>query len=355
MKLLIFSDLHCHPHKKSSERLQNCIDVLDWVFRTSIENKINNIVFLGDLFHDRQKIDVLTYQKTYEVLEKYLFENKINLYLLLGNHDLWHNQKWDISSINPLRKLPGVKVINEPSVEVLEDDYLFGFLPYTHNPIEDLKKVESQWSKLSKKNTPKILGGHIAVDGAVWNVKYNTTAEVAIEHDGDMIKVGPSIFKNWDKVFLGHYHSEQKLNDKVEYVGSPLQLSFGEAFQQKHIIIYDIDKNECKYAINNFSPKHFIINEDELENYELEGNFIRLEVSDISSSTMAEFRKELVENKKVATMEIKQSVKREDHVISDAKSILYKEDEMVEKYVEQTNVDLEKEKLINIGKVILSN
>lgn len=358
MKTLIFSDLHCHPHKKSSERLQDCINVLDWVFKTSIENNINTIIFLGDLFHDRQKIDVLTYQKTYEVLEKYLFENKINLYLLLGNHDLWHNQKWDISSVNPLRKLPGVRVISKPSVEVLNDKYLFGFLPYTHNPIEDLKIVESQWKDESKKRNikcNKVIGSHIAVDGAIWNVKHNTVAEVVIEHDGDMIKVGPSVFENWDKVFLGHYHAEQKLTEKIEYVGSPLQLTFGEAFQEKHIIIYDLDKNECKYIKNNFSPKHFIINEDEIDKYKLEGNFIRLEVSDISSSKMVELRKNLVEDKKVATMEIKQYVKKEDHIVDDAKSILNNEDEMIEKYVEQSKVDLEKEKLIKIGKLILSN
>jgi len=358
MKILIFSDIHIHPHKKSVERLDDCIKVLDWVFDTAESNNIENIIFLGDLFHDRQKIDVLTYQKTFEIFEKHLLNKKINLYLLLGNHDLWHHQKWDVSSVNPLRNLPGVSVVNEPCVKQISDDYLFGFLPYTHDPIEDLKKVEKDWKKLCKEKSvdpPKILGAHIAVDGALWNVKYGTTAEVAIEHDGDMVKVGPNIFADWDKVHLGHYHAEQKLTKNVEYVGSPLQLSFGEAFQDKHVIIYDIEKNQSQYVKNEFSPKHYIINENQLEDYKLEGNFIRLEVEDISSSSMAEVRKNLVENKKVATMEIKQFVKKEDHIITDAKSILYKEDEMIEKYVDQVNVDLEKEKLISIGKVILSD
>lgn len=360
MKALIFSDIHIHPHKKSVERLDDCIKTLDWVFSTAESNNIENIIFLGDLFHDRQKIDVLTYHKTFEVFEKHLLKNKFSLHLLLGNHDLWHSQKWDVSSVNPLRNLPGVTVINEPCVKPISKskDYLFAFLPYTHDPIEDLKKVEKEWKAECKKrnaNPPKVLGAHIAVDGAVWNVKYGTTAEVAIEHDGDMVKVGPSIFDNWDRVFLGHYHAEQKLTKNVEYVGSPLQLSFGEAFQDKHIIIYDFENDKCKYVKNDFSPKHYIINEDDLDQYELEGNFIRLEVKDISSSSMAEIRKNLVEDKKVATMEIKQFIKKEEHVITDAKSILHKEDEMLEKYVEQVNVDLEKEKLISVGKVILSD
>jgi DNA repair exonuclease SbcCD nuclease subunit len=355
MKILIFSDIHIHPHKKSVERLEDCIKVLDWVFSCAKENNVRDIIFLGDLFHDRQKIDVLTYQKTFEILEKHLINNKLNLFLLLGNHDLWHNQKWDVSSVNPLRNLPGVSVINEPCVRSLSDEYLFGFLPYTHDPISDIQKIEKQWKNECKDkniNPPKLLGGHIAVDGALWNVKYGTTAEVAIEHDGDMVKVGPGIFDNWDRVFLGHYHAEQQLSENVQYVGSPLQLSFGEAFQDKHVIIYDINKDDRSYVKNEFSPKHYIIKEDELDDYNLEGNFIRLEVKDISSSSMAEVRKNLIDNKKVATMEIKQSVKKEEHNITDAKSILYKEEEMLEKYVEQVNLDLEKEKLISIGKLI---
>jgi DNA repair exonuclease SbcCD nuclease subunit len=356
MKALIFSDIHIHPHKKSIDRLEDCIKTLDWVFLTAEENNIENIIFLGDLFHDRQKIDVLTYQKTFEVFEKYLLRNKFSTYLLLGNHDLWHNQKCDISSVNPLRNLPGVTVVNEPCVKVISKNYLFGFLPYTHNPIEDLKKVEKEWKIICKEkniNPPKRMGGHIAVDGATWNVKYGTHAEVAIEHDGDMIKVGPDIFKGWSKVFLGHYHAQQKLSDNVEYIGSPLQLSFGEAFQEKHIAIYNFENDKCDYIKNEFSPKHYILNEDELDNYNLEGNFIRLEVKDISSSSMLEVRKNLLEEKKVATMEIKQFVKKEEHVITDAKAILLKEDEMIEKYVDQVNENLDKNKLIKVGKMIL--
>ena len=355
MRILIFSDLHIHPHKRSTERLEDCLKVLDWVFETAVENKIKNIIFLGDLFHDRQKIDVFTYQKTFEVFEKHLAENNLNVYLLLGNHDLWHYEKLDISSVNPLKNLKGVKVINSPSVEKIQDKeehFYFGFLPYTHNPIDDIKKIEQEWESKVKKQY-KILGGHISVDGAVWNVKYNTMSEVTIEHDGDMVRVGPEIFRNWDKVFLGHYHAEQKLNEIVEYIGSPLQLSFGEAFQDKHIIIFDTEELNCEYIKNNFSPRHFIVKENEIEKYELKGNFVRLEVEDIMSSELSDIRQKLVDQEKVSSLEIKQMPKKEDHIIKDAKAILYKEEEMLEKYVEQTNTDnLDKEHLIKIGSLI---
>jgi DNA repair exonuclease SbcCD nuclease subunit len=356
MKILIFSDLHIHPHKKSVERLDDCIKTLEWIFQTAIDKKIKNMVFLGDLFHDRQKIDVFTYQRTFEIFEKYLYENDLNLFLLLGNHDLWHYQKLDISSVNPLRKLSGVTVVDRPSVREIVDDkekFYFAFLPYTHNPIEDLKEIESEWNIIVESDQLKVLGGHISVDGAMWNTKYKTTADVTIEHDGDMIRVGPDIFSKWDKVFLGHYHAEQKLNEKVEYVGSPLQLSFGEAFQKKHIIIFETTNGNAQYIENTFSPKHFILNEDELEDHNLEGQFVRLEVKDIADRQMSEIRENLVEKTKVSSLEIKQIQKQEAHIVDEAKAILYKEEEMLEKYVEQFNLEkLDSELLIKIGREI---
>lgn len=351
MKILIFSDLHIHPHKKSSDRLSDCLKALDWVFDVADEKDCPNIVFLGDLFHDRQKIDVLAYQRTFEILERRMSGGRFRLTLLLGNHDLWHHQKLDVSSVNPLRTLPGVTVVAEPSVrEIREGDESFhmGFLPYTHSPIEDLKEVERSWG--SRPKGRRVLGGHIAVDGAVWNIRHRTLSDVTVEHEGDMVRVGPEIFCGWDRVFLGHYHASQKMSDHVEYVGSPLQLSFGEADQKKHVIVYDTSTDALEYVVNDFSPKHLIIREGEFDEAELKGNFVRLEVENIAGSHMAELRQRLVEDMGVSTLEIKQSSTDESHVIDDAKSILSDEDKMIERYVEQVAPEgLDRERLVSVG------
>lgn len=353
MKILIFSDLHIHPHKKSSERLDDCLRALDWVFRTAADKEITNIVFLGDLFHDRQKIDVLAYQRAFEILERHMSKGKFRLTLLLGNHDLWHHQKLDVSSVNPLRTLPGVSVVAEPSVREIRDgseSFHMGFLPYTHSPIEDLKRVEKDWNSKASGDERRVLGGHIAVDGAVWNVRHRTLSDVTVEHEGDMVRVGPDIFQNWDRVFLGHYHASQRMAEGVEYVGSPLQLSFGEADQDKHIIIYDTKEDSLEYVVNDFSPRHLIIKEGDVDDADLEGNFVRLEVDNIAGSHMSELRQRLVEKMGVSTLEIKQVSRDESHVVDDAKSILSDEDKMIERYVEQVAPEgLDRETLIRVG------
>jgi len=359
-KILLFGDLHLHPHKRSSERLQDCLDCLEWIFQTATDREIKTIIFLGDLFHDRQKIDVLTYQKTFEIFEKHLSDVPFNLYLLLVNHDLWHFNKWDVSSVNPLRAINGVEVIDRPSTLLVgpnHDRHPISFLPYTKDPIQTIKDVEKSRDELLStdhqyEKSKRIICSHIAIDGAEWNTKFQTFSEVMIEHDGDMVKVNSDIFNNWDKAFLGHYHAAQRLDSVVEYVGSPLQLSFGEVDQKKCILIYDLKSGEKEYVENTFSPKHFILTESQLNSHDLNGQFVRVTVEDISSSTVVDIQKNLTDLG-AKSVRIQQSPKEDEHFIKDAKAILYKDDEMLKTYLEQVNPEnLNKEKLLRIGKTI---
>ena len=94
-RILIYSDIHIHPHKKKVERLHDCLKAQEWVFQTAKDNNIRDIVFVGDLFQDRQKIDVTTYHLTFDIFEKYL-KGDLRVWLLLGNHDLWYYDRWTL-------------------------------------------------------------------------------------------------------------------------------------------------------------------------------------------------------------------------------------------------------------------
>ena len=361
MEYLLFSDLHIHKHKKSEDRLRNCIETLEWILKTA-EDRGTHLIFCGDLFHDRQKIDVLTYQMAFEIFGDY---KACNISLLLGNHDMYHRSKWEVSSVKPLSSLDHVQVISEPKCQVI-GGATFAFLPYTETPLEDMKRLQA--SKLFNidglKTKRKTLIAHLAVDGAILNTVHGTRAEVAIEHDGDMVAVDKDSFNGWDQVFLGHYHAAQTIAENVEYVGSPLQLSFGETSQKKHIIIYDGETGEREYVENDFSPRHLILNEKEADSgkHDLAGNFVRLMVSDLSASDVLEKRSTLLEQYNVGTLDVQQTVKKEKDktVIKDARAILFKEEEMVEKYVDEIAQtkglgDLDSKRLAEIGKTILEN
>jgi len=343
--VLLFSDIHIFPHKRKNERLEDCLNALKWVFETARSNKISNILFGGDFFHDRQKIEIYTYQKTFEILQENLKDSEFNLYLLLGNHDLWFNDNTSVSSVLPLSALPGVRVITKPERIKIEGSN-WDFIPFTHNPISSLEELKKQ------DGTPEYALGHLAIDGAI--LHHNQHSDVCIEHDGDMVTVNSSIFNDYKHTFLGHYHAEQKVSKKVEYIGSPLQLSFGEAFQNKHIIIFDGDKNKKTYIENDFSPQHLVVDIKDYESYKLNGNFVQIKVEDIGSTNLIDFKKEILQKNKLGSLEIKQQkTKIEQHVIKDAKSILLKGEEMLSKYVDEAGCSgLDRDILIRMGNKI---
>ena len=86
----------------------------------------------------------------------------------------------------------------------------------------------------------------------------------------------------------------------------------------------------------------------------LDGDFVRLVVDDIGATDLIQMRKELSENNNFGSLEIKQQKKKlEEHVIQDAKAILYKEDEMLARYVDEVGTDgLDRDLLLQIGKQI---
>lgn len=344
-KILLFSDIHIHAHKRKIERLHDCLNALNWIFETAEKNNIKNIIFGGDLFHDRQKIEIFTYQKTYEILRKWLLTNKFELFLLLGNHDLWFNEKTNISSVIPFSDIPNIRIIS--NVERISiDGFNWDFIPFTHDPISAIKNL----SKMDGEKNYAI--GHLAIDGA--KLHTHVVSDVVVEHDGDMVIVKSEIFNGYNHVFLGHYHAEQKLNEHVEYIGSPLQLSFGEAFQKKHIVIFEQEKNKCNYVENNFSPKHFIIKSEDLEKYDLNNNFIQVCVDDISSIDLLNLKKDITSKNNIGSLEIKQSKENISEIkINEAKSILNKGSDMLKEYIKCVpHEGLDEDRLLGVGQEI---
>lgn len=346
MQILLAADLHIAQHKKSTERLLDTIKVLQWVFETAHAREIEDVIIAGDLFQDRAKIDIQAYQWTFETFIKY--SQGLNVYVLLGNHDILHRLKCDVSSVRPFSALPNVTVIGEPCTQLIGGKKI-SFLPFTIDPAEDLKQIKND-SKF------KMLIGHLAVSGAKIAGGYHIS-DVMVEHDGDMTLVDTTVFDGWDQVFLGHYHQGQKVTDNIEYIGSPIELNFGEADEQKHIIAFDMDTKEKEYIVNNFSPKHLILEPDEVDEYDLDGNFIRLEVDNLSAAEVIEVRKKILENHKVGSFAVHQkpTKKEEDQAVMQiAMANIFKHDEVVERWVQHQldleDCDLDKDLLIEWGK-----
>lgn len=347
-QVLLYSDIHIYPHKRSSDRLEDCLKAQEWVFETALERRIKDVIFGGDLLHERQKIESYTYMRTFLLLQKYMERGDIRLWLLLGNHDLWFAQKWSVSSVFAYSALPNLTIIDRVCSHQI-GGAKWDFIPYTHDPIGAVAQLTGGGADYCL--------GHIALHGARLNSS-GTHADVVIEHDGDMVAVDHTIFRNYRHTFLGHYHSAQVIGGNVEYIGSPLQLSFGEAHEKKHIIVLDTKTGRKEYVENDFSPRHLYVRQKDVGKHDLKGNFVCvLADEDVSSADVVKLRKDLIENQQVATLQIRPAAKKaEEHVIVDAKAILLKEDEMLERYISEAGADgLGRDRLLHFGKKIIAH
>ncbi len=337
-RALLFSDLHIHAHKDRVDRLQHGLDVLNWIFKLAEEKDVAYIFFLGDLFHERAKIDVLNYLKTFEVFMKHMIEDSANrdMYLLVGNHDMYHKERWDINSVKPLTAIPRVHIVDKPTQLNLGGRKI-DWMPHTDNPLKELKYLKEQ------NGVGDVLLGHCAVHGALLNILYGTKADVIVEYDNDMMPVDSNAFSDWPMTILGHYHGAQNLPNNVEYIGSPYQLTYGEAFQQKHVILLDLETMEKEYIVNNFSPKHLIITPQDItdQNYDLNGNFIRVAVNDIGSQELIDLKRDIAINYDVLSFDTKQKEKKIEEdttVIEDVKSSFIDIHQTMKTYVSKRGV-----------------
>jgi len=352
-QILLFSDLHVHPHKKDQQRTHDCLAALQWIFDTARQNNVEHVLFAGDLLHDRSKMDIYTYHKLFETLEKNL-DGLVKLYLLLGNHDLYMLEDTSVSSVTPFRSLRGVEIISQPTTLKIGQT-AWDFMPYTHDPINDLNKFAPQKSE-------RYLIGHIAIDGARLNSKGSIATDIEVELDGDMVKVQASCFSDYKHAFFGHYHIAQKLSPNAEYIGSPLELSFGESGDAKHIIILDTKTNQKRYITNDFSPKHIILKSDaNIDDVKeaVKNNFVTIEgtgkndtettnlmaqITAAGAQTVA-FKKKPTQ----ATVVVEQTMAMKIDTSGESS-------DQLEKYVDSVGFDikLDREKLLNIGRKMIS-
>jgi hypothetical protein len=198
----------------------------------------------------------------------------------------------------------------------------------------------------------------MAVDSAKLNTLYGTTSDVIVEYDNEMQRVTVDIFDDWNMTVLGHYHGAQQLNDKVEYLGSPLQLTFGEAFQDKHIMLLDLKTLKKSYIKNTFSPQHLIILPQDVDKYKLKDNFVQVITDDITGKDKVDLIRKIEQMEDgPATFAIKPREKKaseDQKLLEDARSILFNEAEMVKMWTKtKGNQGLKEDRLESIGNLII--
>jgi len=216
-EFLIFSDMHFYNNPSKSRIVDGeyswfseQVKVFRSIMEYALENNIHIVIHNGDLFEQDTKINVHTYNKVWELFNKYFLEG-IYFILNVGNHDIY-SLKHDHSLI-PLTSI--ADVVDYYYSDYKLNDLRMRLIPFYYTGMKE-EYVEGG-------NENSILFTHEVINGLSWK---NITAEDFTDRKW---------FKKWHTVFNGHIHKPQEI-DNIVNIGSPMIHDFGESEERKRFI-----------------------------------------------------------------------------------------------------------------------
>lgn len=212
------------------------IDLVRQQCLLAVELKVKYLACLGDVFDSRiaQTQDVLD---TFSVIVDMVSSYGLTLVCISGNHDKT-NYDSSVSFLSPYKGRKGLMLIEKAGGIPLRDENIFiHFLPFfkeevwleKHKELVDYSEIMPHIDRVTK----HILCTHIAVTGSRNN-------------DGSMVssKLSTSLFKNYFKVFSGHYHDQQKIGENFYHIPSIRQNNFGENSDKGFTVLYSDGSHE---------------------------------------------------------------------------------------------------------------
>lgn len=285
MKFLLTADWHLGVRGNSTIYYNIFMDwVSKFLIPTINENQIDELVVLGDIYDDRNEINVKTDDLSQIAIETILEKCKnVKIKLITGNHDVYYKNTRDVGSLRKFNKFERTSVVNSFERRKIENRTLL-YCPWIINRDELLKHIE-------EKGKADICFGHFAVNGF------------------QMVRGVPekagwpqSFFKdNFLKVFSGHFHIRDEQGNII-YIGNPFQMQWGDYSNDKGVYIFDSNTLQTTFIKNNISPEYKKIYLSQLKKKQIDyesmrGQFIQLILDDSFTDKILEKLYEVIKNK----------------------------------------------------------
>ena len=243
MKILLTSDLHAGVRKKNGVMFINfALNYLNHIKNYCKRNKITHIFFLGDLLEKSSSVKHEYFVPLFNKIQE-IIDSNINVVHILGNHDIY-----TVKNDSLIETFPGKIVKNQEHVTLNGQD--INLLSYTEEKIKDL--------------SGDYLFTHLPIESFQMNNEYIP--------DKKYYEIG--MFKDFKKVFSGHYHRHQN-NKNVVYLGSPFQLNFAERDTKKGFIVLDISRESWQFVEYKNGPNFKYLEKNNI-NEEVKNTFIKV-------------------------------------------------------------------------------
>jgi len=231
MKIAVIADVHLSRYGQDRieestnlpERLHSIKNILFEVAEYCLANEVKEVVIAGDLFHSKSVIYAIAQQLMLDYFKHY---KDLHFTVIDGNHDLDRKGENAISSLRALEEVENVQWITR--TPLYEPNYGILFVPHAYDMV-----------KIVKGNSARILISHFGLNEGMLNSGISIIADISLR----------DLIGKYELVILGHYHKPQEIirsDIKLYYVGSPLQLDWGEKGDEKRFLVVDTDTLDVK-------------------------------------------------------------------------------------------------------------
>ncbi|NMA95649.1 MAG: exonuclease SbcCD subunit D [Clostridiales bacterium] len=298
-------------------RLLDFLDTFDSLIGYAIDADVDVVLISGDIFKNREPS--VTEQREFAIRIKRLSDRGINVYIIVGNHDIQNaSHKATSVEIHNVLKLPGVYVRRSPKIDILDTKrglLQIVALPYMSpnvidaegSTIEELSMdmrnklcdIVDELRERTNDRLPTILMSHYSVTGAV------AGSERTIMFGREItLPISCLSKEEFDYVALGHIHKHQVLgeNPPIIYSGSMDRVDFNEEREAKGFVLATVARGQCEYEFIELSTRAFktidieIVHEDPyaqiektIKSIDLEDTIVRLRLK-IKSQDLAKLK-----------------------------------------------------------------
>lgn len=272
LRWLLLADIHFKHHD-----LDRITQTAAWITSIAAKHRVHRVIVCGDLLTTRSNQPTHVLSSCYRFLESLVKDAKVpHVHVLLGNHDLAYRR----DHINAVSALDALRLA-APSVQLhwnVESHVWDGrrvlMLPFR----EDQSTLTDAVAHLAARDAADTVAfAHLALHRAITQ---RHIVHPGLDTSGHRARsvayhglTGPDYFASLARTFTGHFHchqtifqsplkvhtlgnaqrdtQESRLHGSVTYVGSPLQLTWADLWdEQRGVILLDPETLDQKLIVN---------------------------------------------------------------------------------------------------------
>ena len=344
MKIALITDTHFGARNDSIPFNDYFYKFYDNVFFPEIDKRgINTIIHLGDTM-DRRKF--VSYKIANDFRTRFIqpiVDRNNDTHIMIGNHDTFYK---NTNTINSVAELIGNRHDN---IKFYEENCTvnFGNTPIFFCPWINSENYGSTLKGIQQTDA-EVCMGHLEINGFEM-------------HKGHFSENGHAkeIFKKFDTVFSGHFHKKSD-DGKIYYLGAPYQITWSDDNCPKGFHIFDTVDRTLERIVNPYTIYEKIYYDDTNKDYSKEDvsqyvdKFIKLVVVNKKDLYQFDMFTDRLLQEQTHEVKIVEDFSDLDaqNVSDDIAENTQDTTTLLEKYIDELDVDLDKKRLKNTMKAL---